>query len=46
MFRSAAEIRERIWLGRYLMWDSGLEPRFLAGSLREPRPDCRDVQDA
>ena len=33
-------------LGPYLMWDGRLEPRFLPGSLREPRPDNRDVQDA
>ena len=28
------------------MWDGRLEPRFLPGSLCEPWPDCRDVQDA
>lgn len=28
------------------MRDGCLEPRFLPGSLRKPRPDYRDVQDA
>ena len=28
------------------MWDGRLKPRFFPRSLREPRPDCCDVQDA
>jgi len=28
------------------MWDGRLKPRFLPRSLREPRPDYGDVQDA
>ena len=28
------------------MWDGRLEPRFLPRCLREPRPNCCDVQEA
>ena len=39
----AVEVESVLGLGIYLMWDGRLEPSFLSGSLREPRPDCRDV---